>query len=57
MKNRTVRLTLCAGLLCLTLMGTAAGILPSDGTASMGISRDGSVAAVSGAGLQSSAAA
>ena len=57
MKNRTIRLTLCAGLLCLTLIGTAAGILPSDGTASVGISRDGSVAAVSGAGLQSSAAA
>ena len=57
MKNGAIRLTLCAGLLCLTLTGTAAGILTPAGTTDAAISRDGSVAAVSGTGLQSPAAA
>ncbi len=57
MKTRTIGLTLLAGLLCLTLTGAVAGVVPTAGTADGEVSRDGSVAAISGAGLQSPAAA
>ena len=56
MNSRTIILTLCAGLLCLTLMGTAAVILTPAGAVGSAISRDGSVATVTGAGLQPSGA-
>ena len=55
MKSRTIRLTLFAGLLCLTLTGEAIGILPPAGAAGAVISRKGSVAAIS-TGLQSPSA-
>jgi thermitase len=55
MKTRVGRLTLYAGLSCLVLIATAAGIWTPADTASAAMSRDGSVTAVIGAGLHSSA--
>jgi thermitase len=44
----TIRLTLCAGLLCLALSGAVAGILSPVGTTNTVISHDGSVASIPG---------
>jgi thermitase len=55
MKTRVGRLTLYAGLSCLILIATAAGILSPADTASATMISDGSVTAFTGAGLHSSA--
>ncbi len=51
MNRRTVRLTLYEGLLCLILAGTAVSILTPADTASAAMSRDGSIAVVTGPGM------